>query len=81
MKLYSVENGYLGNGPTHVLVIAEDEAQALEVARQRLEQGREVRHAGMLLHTYEPSYSDPANLRATLLCADTSRVWVSEVRD
>ena len=83
LKLYRVLNGYIGNGMVHVLVIAQDEAQARSLACDSFERGR-FWPAGMRYlkgERYPASYSDPTRFQVEMLAEDVSRPWVSEPDD
>jgi hypothetical protein len=65
MKLFEVTNGSMGESYVKVFVIAEVEQVALELAEIR----------------YKKEGSSCDNLTAEVICGDTSRIWVSEMRD
>ena len=69
MKLFEVTNGYTGESYVKVFVIATNEFDAIEQAREAYKKDNS---------SNENAWS---NLSAEVLCEDTSKVWVSEVRD
>ena len=93
MRLYAVYNGWQGNGPTHVLVIAGDQAEAIRLASESVraeadevtyhheKHPTEARLIRVGRPRYPESYYDPAKLTAEVLCEDTTRPWASPPRD
>lgn len=73
MRLYAVLNGYQGEGLVHVLVLAEDERHARELAHRAFEATRQPHH--------QARWSDAAGFRVDELCADAGVAWVSAPRD
>ena len=65
MKLFEVTNGYTAESYLRVLVIAQDEQRALEVAAQK----------------YGNEGEDHKNIQAVELCVDTSKQWCNSVID
>lgn len=65
MKLFEVTNGAMGESYVKVFVIAYTEESALELAEIR----------------YKKEGNSYENLVAEIICEDTSRIWISEVRD
>ena len=70
MKLFEVENGYIGFGVVKCFVIAENEDRAIEIARHKYKAQSKC---------YGEHYY--LNLTATCLCDDTSKEFVSEITD
>lgn len=82
MKLWCVENGYLGNGNVHVLVVADSEERAKELASESFK--REAEKMGTRRgwradagYVDEPFYTDDywevSELRAELVFDDLTR--------
>jgi len=71
MKLYEVTNGYIGESYVRCLVVADNEAQAMGLARPAFLADPQA--AG------RPDYAQ--NLKAALLCGDLSAPWVGAVTD
>ncbi len=65
MKLFEVNNGYVGFGVVKCFVIAENEDRAIKIAR----------------HKYKAQGEHYYYLTATCLCDDTSKEFVSEITD
>lgn len=74
MKLWQVENGYWGNGPIHVLIVAPTRARALELAGAAFSADSD-RHR----IAYDETYW--MRLEARELCSDTSAEWTGRVDD
>lgn len=70
MKLFEVNNGYVGFGVVKCFVIAENEDRAIEIARHKYKAQSKC---------YGEHYY--LNLTATCLCDDTSKEFVSEITD
>lgn len=70
MKLYEVNNGYVGFGVVKCFVIAENEDRAIEIARHKYKAQSKY---------YNKDYY--LNLTATCLCDNTSNEFVSEILD
>ena len=70
MKLFEVDNGYIGFGVVKCFVIAENEDRAIEIARHKYKAQSKC---------YGEHYY--LNLTATCLCDDTSKEFVSEITD
>jgi hypothetical protein len=73
MKLFKITNGYIGDGYVHVLCIAESEAKALEMAKEKLKVKAES------TYLYPPGYYK--KLAIELLCSDVTNEFCSEIYD
>lgn len=72
MNLYYVTNGYYGDGQVHVYVIAENEERAKELAAAQFKDSARN-------EDYPESYW--TNLKAHCMTDDTSKEFVTDVRD
>lgn len=78
MKLYEVQNGYIGYNAVHVLVVCETEERALELAAKKFKKEYENHHAT----SYEPDYYTPNDdWSVEELCSDLQVEWCSDRRD
>ena len=73
MKLFEVTNGYTGECYVRLLVVADNEKRALDIARPLY---RQVNDSG---HYKSDKYWK--NLEATELCSDTSKEWCDSAID
>ncbi len=79
MQLYEVTNGYVGDGYTHVLVLAEDEEQARRLASEKFKAESDSRVADFgESHAYKSDYWE--KLEAERL-AEVANPWASDVRN
>jgi len=78
MKLYQVENGWQGSAMVRCLIIAPDEATALQLAEIQYRQAapHDMAKDDLLEMGVESYYN---KLEVELLCDDTTAVWVGEV--
>lgn len=72
MKLYLVYNGFMGFVAVRVLVVAESEQQARELAAPRFEARRGWQG---------PEYSNPARFDVELVLDRLDRPWASDAED
>lgn len=89
MNLYQVYNGYMGDGPVNVVVIANNEHRARELASANLKES--VKDTGKYAHINPRCgidgvyYKYPeiywTKLEVVLLHEDTSLEFVSETRE
>lgn len=73
MKLYRVYNGFMGEGLVRVIVVAESEQQAREMASEALKREGETR--------YGKRYYEPQRLEVELLTDDLTKPYASEATD
>ncbi|MCV4233319.1 hypothetical protein OHJ21_19230 [Virgibacillus sp. LDC1] len=73
MKLYQVFNGLMGMGPVFVIVIAKDEEEAEDLARNKFKEEFQERALEPERHW--------RNLEVVTLSEDTSKSFVSEVEE
>ena len=82
MNLYQVENGYVGEANTHVLVVAETEPIAVMMAstqfmEESLKRESEIGEG----HGYDDDYWQTEHLTIELLAEDIGKTaWVSRIR-
>jgi hypothetical protein len=96
MKLWRVYNGWTGNGPMNVLVVAATHERALDLARAQfkgevdkdLEESRQrdleyQRRFGWKAREIKPKYPDTywTQLEAVLLCDNLVSEWANKVED
>ena len=83
MKLYQIENGWLGESAVRVYVIAgsDDAAKGLAVLAYKKD-ADEFNSKPANARCLKPaSYYDPAQFTLTVLCEDTTQPWASGVSD
>ncbi len=81
LNLYGVENGWVGETATHVLVIATGESHAIDLARSKFRFAAEKHDSDPLFRRSEDYGEGYWNeLRADLLLEDVNRTWASEVQ-
>lgn len=76
MKLFEVTNGWCGESYVYVLVIASSEAEAMELASEKLHKDA-FYDWGDKRQRYNDSYWK--DLKATVLCEDVSVPWAGNV--
>lgn len=69
MKLYRVDNGFVGCSDVHIIIVAENERQALDLAREKFKKEK----------PYNENYW--SNLEAELLCDDLTKVYVGKINE
>lgn len=77
MKLYEVTNGYIGESYVKVLVIAENEERAKQLAYKRYK--KEAGERNKRFKVYSEAYYN--NLTIECLCEDVTKEWSTEPRD
>lgn len=73
MKLFEVTNGYTGECYVRLLVIADNEERAIDIARPSYKKANDN------CHYKSDKYWN--NLKAIELCYDTSKEWCNEIID
>jgi hypothetical protein len=80
MKLFRVYNGYTGFSQVYVLVIAESEERALEIATETFKKEAEDKEYLEMWGKFQYTERYYTNLEIELLC-DATQEWVSQISD